>query len=112
MLEVDAAEKRPGRNGGTAACVALDLAADLGIEHSSALKTQLLEVHECDGKVELNASKVERIHGAALQLFCLFFREREAAGRETVFVRPTRTLQSAAAVFGVSDLLHTAGSPQ
>jgi ABC-type transporter Mla MlaB component len=102
-------QARAGRNG---AASVLRLPADLGIEHAATLKSQLQQLAAEAGDVTLEAEDVERIHGAALQLFCLFCRDRRAGDREVHFAKPSKALASAAALFGASALLQIAGSQQ
>ncbi len=97
------AKQAPLRRGGSRT---LRLDADLGIEHSAGLKGQLGQFIDVPGKVTLDAAEVERIHTAALQLFCIFCRDRRAAGREVEFLRPSATLRSAAALLGATTLLN------
>jgi anti-anti-sigma regulatory factor len=86
----------------------LRLGPDLGIERAAELKTQLQRLIQQPGKVALAAADVERVHASALQLFCLFCRDRRAEGREVEFLRPSPTLRSAAALLGASTLLRIA----
>jgi anti-anti-sigma regulatory factor len=87
----------------------LKLGADLGIERAAELKQALRRLLPEPSRVALDASEVERVHTAALQLFCLFCRDRRAEGREVEFVRPSPTLRSAAVLLGASTLLRIAG---
>ncbi len=84
------------------------LPADLGIENASDLYRQLLDHVEDDSTVVLDATDVSRIHTAALQLFCMFCQDRRNAGRETHWRHPSESLRSAAALLGVTTLLHLA----
>lgn len=84
--------------------VVLKLPADLGIEHAAALHAQLGAQLQ-QPQVQLDAGDVARIHAAALQVFCLFCRDRRAAGHETVWSRPTEVLRSSAALLGMATLL-------
>jgi ABC-type transporter Mla MlaB component len=90
--------------------LALRLPADLGIEGVVQLKSQLGELIGQSARVVLDAAEVERIHGAALQLFCLFCRDRRAAGREVEFAHPSTTLLAAATLLGAASLLQLARS--
>jgi ABC-type transporter Mla MlaB component len=89
----------------------LRLGPDLGIEHAAGLKAQLGRLLEEPGKVALAGAEVERVHTAALQLFCLFCCDRRAAGREVEFQRPSPALRSAAALLGASTLLRIVAEP-
>ncbi len=110
-------QKQPSgkkRNGSAAAgksdgqSVQVNLGVDLGIEQARALHAQLLPYLDNGEKVVLDGSEVERIHAAALQLFCLFCRDRRAAGREVELLRPSETLRNAAALLGATTLLNIA----
>ena len=89
---------------------ALRLPADLGIESAAQLKEQLGALIEQPAPVVLDAAEVERVHSAALQLFCLFCRDRSAAGREVRFAHPSATLLGAANLLGAATLLQLARS--
>jgi ABC-type transporter Mla MlaB component len=90
----------------------LRLPAQLGIEQVAELKGQLGQLLTEPKPIVVDAADVERIHGAALQLFCLFCRDRRAAGRDVEFARPSTTLRSAAALLGASTLLQIARNAQ
>lgn len=87
---------------------AIALRAELGIDSVAALKEQLGRVLNQPAKVVLDAAEVTRVHTAALQLFCLFCRDRRAESREVEFARPSPALLSAAALLGASTLLQLA----
>lgn len=78
---------------------------DLGIEQAEGLRQTLLPRLEAKGPVILQASEVDRIHTAALQLFCMFCRDRRAAGRETRWQSASPALRQAAALLGMTTLL-------
>ncbi|MBL6749029.1 MAG: STAS domain-containing protein [Nevskia sp.] len=86
------------------------LPAVLGIEQAGALKAMLGETLDAPGRVVLDGAEVDAIHGAALQLFCLYCRDRSAMGHEVEFARPSPALRSAAALLGASTLLRIAGA--
>lgn len=81
------------------------LPAELGMDGMRELHTQLLAAAETAAPVTLEADDVQRVHGAALQLFCSFFRDRGRAGRETRWNQPTDALRSAAALLGLTELI-------
>jgi len=81
------------------------LGAELGVDQADSLKTQLMETVGRDGTVTLDASEVQRIHTAALQLLCMFCRDRRNAGREVSWKQPSTALRSAAALLGATTLL-------
>jgi ABC-type transporter Mla MlaB component len=86
----------------------MNLPAELGIDSVAALKEQLGKLIAEPSKVVLDGAEVSRVHTAALQLFCLFCRDRRAEGREVEFGRPSPALLSAAALLGASTLLQLA----
>ncbi len=86
----------------------LQLPADLGVENASQLYQQLLQHVDDEQPITLNARDVERIHTAALQLFCMFCQDRRNAGHETRWSHPSEALKSAAALLGVTTLLQLA----
>jgi ABC-type transporter Mla MlaB component len=86
----------------------INLGSDLGIEQARGLHAQLASHLNDEEKIVLDASEVERIHAAALQLFCLFCRDRRAAGHDVEFLRPSETLRNAAALLGATTLLSMA----
>ena len=59
----------------------LTLGPDLGIESVDTLKHALLPLIAAHDDVVLDAGRIDRIHGAALQTLCAFALERRAAGR-------------------------------
>jgi ABC-type transporter Mla MlaB component len=86
----------------------IKLGSDLGIEHIQTLHDELMKHIDDPADVELDVSDVERVHTAALQLFCLFCRDRRAAGRGVALQKPTEALRSAAALLGATTLLNLA----
>ncbi|WP_428312362.1 STAS domain-containing protein [Hydrocarboniphaga sp.] len=83
----------------------ISLGADLGIELAPALQAELAQRLEQREPVQINASEVRRVHTAALQLFCLFCRDRREAGRAVEFLMPSESLRQAASLLGASTLL-------
>jgi len=86
----------------------IHLPAELGIESADALHRELVSHVEDSAPVVLHASEVARIHTAALQLFCLFCRDRRDGGLQTHWQAPSAALRSAAALLGVSTLMNLA----
>jgi ABC-type transporter Mla MlaB component len=89
----------------------VSLGADLGIENIRALHGELTTHLEEAGNISLEGSAVERVHAAALQALCLFFRDRRAAGHGTEIQNPSETLRNAAALIGAAPLLNLAKAP-
>lgn len=87
------------------------LANDLGIENVRALHGELVGHVDDAGAVAIDGSGVERVHAAALQALCLFFRDRQAAGRDTELQNPSETFRNAAALIGAAPLLNLAKAP-
>jgi anti-anti-sigma regulatory factor len=85
------------------------LPAHVGIEQVGALRAQLAGRLGDPACVVLDGADVESIHGAALQLLCLYCRDRSAMGREFEFASPSPALRSAAALLGAASLLRIAG---
>ena len=92
----------------TAAPADLRLPPQMAIDNVGELKLQLAPLLDKPGTVVLDAAEVERVHTAAMQLFCLFCRDRSAGGREVEFARPSAALRSAAELLGTSSLLRLA----
>lgn len=90
------------------AATPLKLARDLGIDHVAGLRDELANRLGEAGTVKIDASDVERIHTAALQLFCLFCRDRRRDGHDVEFLHPSESLRNAAALLGATTLLQLA----
>lgn len=91
-----------------AACAStvIRLPADIGIEAAADLHRELVAHVEDPAPVVLEAAEVARIHTAALQLFCLFCRDRRAHDRRTDWREPSQAMRAAAALLGVTTLLN------
>lgn len=92
----------------TATGALIHLPAELGIEAAADLHRQLIGHVDDASPVVLDGAAVARIHTAALQLFCLFCRDRRSAGHETHWRAPSAALRSAAALLGVTTLMSLA----
>lgn len=90
---------------GPGAQTVLRLPAELGIEQAESLKAELCAALADDEPVAIDARDLQRIHTAALQLFCLFCRDRRNAGRRVEWQQPSAALRSAAAMLGMTTLL-------
>lgn len=88
--------------------VVVRLPAELGIESAAELQRQLAGQLDQTEPVVLDASEVARVHTAALQLFCLFCRDRSSGGRQTHWKAPSTALKSAAALLGVAASMNLA----
>ncbi len=90
----------------------IKLPAELGIEEAGGLR-QLLAKDVADSRtVTLDASEIQRIHAAALQLFCMFCKDRRKAGRDVSWREPSPALRSAAALLGATTLLSLGMEPE
>jgi anti-anti-sigma regulatory factor len=89
----------------------LSLPAELGIEQAGDLRRTLLKHVGSARPMTLDASDIRQIHTAALQVFCLFCRDRRASGHDTRFSRPSAVLRSAAALLGATTLLSLGQEP-
>ncbi|MGY6519263.1 MAG: STAS domain-containing protein [Lysobacteraceae bacterium] len=78
---------------------------DIGIEHAQALKDALSPQLASRRNVVIDASAVERVHTAGLQVLAAFVRERGRAGHGTRLDRPTDTLVEAARRLGLQHAL-------
>lgn len=83
----------------------IELGNDLGIERAGDLKEQLAGQLDSGRSVVIDASAVERVHGAGLQVLAAFIRERHAAGRKTRIESPTPALVDAARVLALTTAL-------
>lgn len=83
----------------------IHVGSQLGIEDAAALHQQLCAAVSEPRPVVLEGAEVSTIHTAALELFCLFCRDRRRVGRETRWFEPSETLRAAAALLGLSNLM-------
>lgn len=89
----------------------IKLPAELGIEQATGLRETLLKGLAEAKKVTLDASEIQRIHAAALQLFIMFSKDCRDTGREYAWREPTTVLRSAAALLGATTLLSLGQEP-
>lgn len=87
------------------ASAVIQLPADIGIEAASELHRELVAHVDDPMPVVLEAGEVARIHTAALQLFCLFCRDRRTQGRVTEWRSTSNQMRAAATLLGVTTLL-------
>ncbi len=83
----------------------VDLGEDLGIETSTELKNRLAPLLAAADLLTLDASRVGRIHTAAMQVLCAFMQARHAAGLQTQVSGSTPTFTDAARLLGISQVL-------
>jgi anti-anti-sigma regulatory factor len=79
----------------------VSLGEDLGIEASAELK-QRLAAHLEDPAVALDGGAVRRVHTAAMQVLCAFFRSRAQLDRRTELVACSDALRDATRLLGLS----------
>lgn len=103
------ARKTAVRSSTTAAMMAdeshINVGSQLGIEDAATLHQQLCAAVDEPRPVVLEGRDVSDVHTAALELFCLFCRDRRSAGRETRWQEPSETLRAAAALLGITSLM-------
>lgn len=93
----------------TESATLLSLPTDLGIESAAELQRELRNALDEDGEVVLDAQDVSRIHTAAVQLLCLFARDRRDAGHEFSWRgEPSEAMRAAANLLGATTLLSLA----
>ena len=86
----------------------IQIGSQLGIEDAASLHQQLCAAVDEPRTVVLEGRDVRDVHTAALELFCLFCRDRRSAGRETRWQEPSEALRSAAALLGITALMSLA----
>lgn len=97
--------ENPAEEAGAADESHINVGSQLGIEDAASLHQQLCAAVDEPRTVVLEGRDVRDIHTAALELFCLFCRDRRSAGRETRWQEPSDTLRSAAALLGITSLM-------
>ncbi|SFF44058.1 ABC-type transporter Mla maintaining outer membrane lipid asymmetry, MlaB component, contains STAS domain [Fontimonas thermophila] len=85
--------------------VPLVLPADLGVEQAQAVYTDLRARVGETATVVIDGAAASRIHSAVLQLLCMFWRERDAAGLPTRWQAASPELRAAAALLGVDRMI-------
>lgn len=84
----------------------LELQATQDISQSAALKTEMLSLLDTRQTIQIDASRVERIDGSALQLLCALFVQAENNGVSLQWVEPSDALLQAAKYSGLTGLLN------
>jgi hemoglobin-like flavoprotein/ABC-type transporter Mla MlaB component len=87
----------------------LELQAIQDISQSAALKAELLALLDKQQTIQIDASRVERIDGTALQLLCALFVEAENNNVSLQWVEPSQALLQAAKYSGLTSLLNLPG---
>lgn len=83
--------------------------ADCTLAEAESLKTALTGLLEDPRTVTLDASAVQRVDTAALQLLAAFVRDRRLVGHDTRWRGADRTLEPAARLLGIDGVLELAG---
>jgi len=86
----------------------INVGSQLGIEDAAQLHQQLCAAVDDPRPVVLEGRDVRDIHTAALELFCLFCRDRRNAGLVTRWQEPSDALRAAAALLGITALMSLA----
>lgn len=81
------------------------LAANCSVKDAAALKTSLCAAALDSAAVTLDASAVERVDTATIQLLCAFVRDRSSRNQGVTWRGESQALQDAARLLGVRALL-------
>jgi len=81
------------------------LASNCTVKDALALKKTLVAVKDVAQAVVINASAVERVDTATLQLLCSFVRERVGKDREVTWREPSASIIQASKLLGLTELL-------
>jgi ABC-type transporter Mla MlaB component len=100
-----AAEAVTAASPAVSGAAAITLAANCSIKEVAALRAQLRAVVDNGEPVAIDASAVERIDTATLQLLYAFVRDRLNSDREVTWQGVPAALTDAARLLGVRDLL-------
>jgi hemoglobin-like flavoprotein/anti-anti-sigma regulatory factor len=84
----------------------LELQAIQDISQSAALKTEMLSLLENQQTIQIDASRVERIDGTALQLLCALFVQAENNGVSLQWLEPSDAFLQAAKYSGLTSVLN------
>ena len=84
----------------------LELQVTQDISQSAALKAEMLSLLDIRQPIQIDASRLERIDGSALQLLCALFVQAENNGVSLQWVEPSDALLQAAKYSGVTSLLN------
>lgn len=104
--------RAPGDRGAPAKSDSLALNADCTLAEADSLKAALAGLIDEPRAVTLDASAVQRIDTAALQLLAAFARDRRIGGRTLEWRGAEHALDPAARLLGMSDLLGLSGGPR
>lgn len=88
-----------------AAAPTVALASNASVKDAVALKDSLCAVVNADEPVVLDASSIERVDTATIQLLCAFVRERQARNQGVIWQDASAAMLEAAQLLGVQTLL-------
>lgn len=103
------AARAPVDRGAPARSDSLALNADCTLAEADSLKAALAGLLDEPQAVTLDASALQRIDTAALQLLAAFVRDRRLGGRAVTWRGAEHALEPAARLLGMGDLLGLAG---
>jgi ABC-type transporter Mla MlaB component len=83
----------------------IELGENLTIQNLSELIVSVRRVFDMEGQINIDASKLERVDGAGLQLLCMLFKEAYKQHLTLAWVNATEPLCMAADIMGVTDHL-------
>ena len=81
------------------------LSANCSVKDAAALKSSLCAVANESAAVTLDASAVERVDTATMQLLCAFVRDRSSRSQSTVWRGQSQALHDAVRLLGVAALI-------
>jgi ABC-type transporter Mla MlaB component len=81
------------------------LAANCSVKDATALKSSLCAVANESAAVTLDATAVERVDTATMQLLCAFVRDRSSRSQSTVWRGQSQALHDAVRLLGVAALI-------
>lgn len=84
----------------------LELQAIQDISQSAALKTEMLTLLETQQTIQIDASRVERIDGSALQLLCALFVQADKTGLSLQWMKPSDAFLQSAKYSGLTGILN------
>ncbi|MFL6550632.1 MAG: lipid asymmetry maintenance protein MlaB [Povalibacter sp.] len=90
----------------------VSLASNCTVKDALALKHSLIALKDMQAGVVIDASAVERVDTATMQLLCAFVRERVGADREVTWHSPSAAVLEASKLLGVTELLCLPGSAE
>ena len=102
---VEASEPPAAVAAGPAKASTIVLAAHCSVKDAAALKISLCAVAKNSAPVTVDATALERIDTATVQLLCAFVRDRSGRSQSVTWLGDSPALQDAARLLGVRGLL-------